>query len=426
MSALEPSAAAAPAGPDEGDLALPRPPSAIRRWLGRHPVVVDAAVVFFAQVAPGLLVLIAATAPLSDVPFNGWHVAGTAASVTAGGVVLMLRRRRPLLAAIVCGLLAVLPSPYNLGGGIAVFVALYSLGVYSTMRRTWLGYGIASAFTVAAAATIGLAAALNDSEPIRGLFGEASVALPNIVVYLVPTLMGVTIGNRRRYVEAIIARASDLARERDQRARLAVADERARIAREMHDIVSHSLTVIVTLSEGAAAQAEAGRPGAPDAMRTVAETGRSSLAEMRRLLGVLRAPGEEAGRTPQPGAADLDELVERFREAGMPVRLVRRGPPVDDRALQLAVFRIMQEGLTNALRHAPGAADVTARVAHDADGVVVEVTNGPGTRPAVSPAGRGSGIVGIRERVAVHDGEVEAGPAPGGGWRLRAQLKEET
>ncbi|WOF23010.1 histidine kinase [Microbacterium betulae] len=404
------------------ELALPRPPGAVRRWFDAHPRTVDAGLVLVSQVLPGAATLIAASLPASDLVLDGWSTAGVVTALVAGGAALMVRRRMPFVSAVVCAVLSALPDPFNFGGAVAVFIALYSLGVYRTPRRTWIGYGVASAVTLvvlqlSSVAQVSIWATGDSPAPV-------TAAVPNAIVFLVPTLLGISVGNRRRYVAAIIARASDLARERDQRARLAVADERARIAREMHDIVSHSLTVMVTLSEGAAAQAEAGNPRAPDVMRTVAETGRASLAEMRRLLGVLRARDQSPDLAPQPGGADLDALVARFRETGLPVRLTRSGPPVEDRALQLTTFRIVQEGLTNALRHAPGARRVEAIVRHDEGAVVVEVVNDPPARPGTAPSGRGSGLIGVRERAALHDGAVEAGPTPAGGWRLRTVLKE--
>ncbi|WP_324013238.1 sensor histidine kinase [Microbacterium sp. JZ37] len=407
------------------DLALPRPPGVIRRWVDRHPRIVDVLIVFTCQIAPALLTLVLAAAVPEDFPLDGWSGAGAAASIAVGSVALVVRRERPLIAAIVCGSLAVLPLPFSMGGHLAVFVALYALGVHSTPRRTWIGYGVVAAVTVivsGVATWLTLSGAVLPEDPD---ISPAATAVPNAIVYLVPTLLGLSVGNRRRYIDAIIARAADLARERDQRAQLAVADERARIAREMHDIVSHSLTVMVTLSEGAAAQAETGGPRAAEAMRLVAETGRSSLAEMRRLLGVLRAPDQAAQLAPQPGDADLEILAERFRETGLPVRLTRIGTPIADRALQLAVFRIVQEGLTNALRHAPGARYAAVTIRREDGIVTVEVRNDAPARQSTAPPGRGTGIIGVRERAALYAGHVDAGPTADGGWLLRAQLKEE-
>lgn len=415
------------AGMTESDLALPRPPGVLRRWLDTHPRLVDAVLVVVCQVLPGLLALVLAAAVPEDLPADGWSIGGTALALLLGSAALVVRRERPLSAAIVCGVLAVLPLPFSMGGQLAIFVALYALGVHATPRRTWTGYGVVAGITVVVS---GLATWLALAQPelaADALFSVSSpaTALPNAIVLLVPTLLGLSVGNRRRYIDALLARAADLARERDQRAQLAVADERARIAREMHDIVSHSLTVMITLSEGAAAQAAAGGSGAPDAMRTVAETGRASLAEMRRLLGVLRAHDESADIAPLPGSDDLEGLIERFRHAGLAVRLTREGDPVTDPALALTVFRILQEGLANVLRHAPGARRVDASVRRSAGRVVVEVANSAASRPPDAPPGRGTGIVGLRERAALFAGTVEAGRAPDGGWLLRAELKEE-
>ncbi|HET6672221.1 MAG TPA: histidine kinase, partial [Agromyces sp.] len=234
--------------------------------------------------------------------------------------------------------------------------------------------------------------------------------------------IGVTVGNRRRYLDALIARAHDLARERDQQAELAAAIERARIAREMHDIVSHGLTVMITLAEGSAATAGRDPERAADAMRHVADAGRDALGEMRRMLGVLTGPADAvADRAPQPDVAAIPALVDGFREAGLPVRLTTVGPAITEPTLQLAVYRLIQEGLTNALRHAAGAHRVDVRIEH-VDEVVTIVVEDDAVHPASQMTGAGRGLAGLRERVGLYGGTLEAGPVPGGGWRLLATL----
>ncbi|MDN3311311.1 histidine kinase [Microbacterium oryzae] len=395
----------------DADLALPRPPGRLRRWLDAHPRTVDLLLATACE-APFVVAIVAllAMGRLS----RAETLLGLAALV-AGGIAVGLRRRHPFTATLACALLVALPVRYSAGGAIDILVLLYSLALYGTAVSLWTGFAIASALAIGAGLLYGLSGQVT---------AASTLGVSTAVVYLVPVLIGLQIRGRRRYIEAIIDRARDLARERDQRAQLAVADERARIAREMHDIVSHSLTVMITLSEGAAAQAEAGRAGAPAAMRTVAETGRASLAEMRRLLGVLRSPDEAAAVAPLPSSDDLDALVERFRGAGLAVRLTRDGAPIADAALALTVFRIVQEGLTNVLRHAPGARRVEVVVGRADGRVVVEIANGPGTRPGSGPSGRGTGIIGLRERAALYAGTIEAGAAADGGWLLRAELRE--
>jgi signal transduction histidine kinase len=194
----------------------------------------------------------------------------------------------------------------------------------------------------------------------------------------------------------------------------------------MHDIVSHSLTVMISLADGSVRSAEVSPPssGRPDrsvdAMRLVAETGRGALADMRRLLGVLRdGEGGAAAREPQPGVADLGDLVETFRAAGLPVRITVTGVPPEDVGQQLTVFRVVQEGLTNALRYAASATAVRVVIVFQPGTVIVTIDDDAALHPTADQ-GSGRGLLGLRERVGLYGGRLEAGPRPGGGWRVRA------
>jgi signal transduction histidine kinase len=202
---------------------------------------------------------------------------------------------------------------------------------------------------------------------------------------------------------------------------VAVAEERARIARELHDIVAHALSVMV-LQIGAVRHK---LPELPDedreALEDVERTGRTALAEMRRLLGAMRDRGRGAELEPQPGLDNLGALVQRVRSAGLPVRLDVEGEPVPlPRALDLSAYRIVQEGLTNVLKHA-GASHAEVVVRHRPDAVQLEVRD-DGRGPASSD-GLGHGLVGIRERVKLYGGDMTAGPANGGGFVLSASLR---
>lgn len=235
-------------------------------------------------------------------------------------------------------------------------------------------------------------------------------------------LLGVNARVRHAYLTELERRAHRLEAERDQRARLAVADERARIAREMHDIVAHHLTVIVALSDGAALTAEAAPARAAHTMGQVSTTGRQALGDIRRLVGVLRdASGAPEGRGPQPGLDDLDRLAAQVRAAGVPVRLTQHGQPgAWGPAASLAVYRIVQEALTNVLKHAGPAAEATVEVRYTTSGVEIQVTDrGTGTPMPGEP---GAGIAGMRERAESYDGQLTAGPEPDGGWRVHATL----
>jgi signal transduction histidine kinase len=228
---------------------------------------------------------------------------------------------------------------------------------------------------------------------------------------------------RERDVQATEAeeRAALAEREREVAARLAVAEERARIARELHDIVAHALSVMV-LQVGAVRHK---LPDLPDedkeALGDVERAGRTALTEMRRLLGAMRDRGDEAELEPQPGLENLGALVARVRSAGLPVRLDVEGDPLPlPRALDLSAYRIVQEGLTNVLKHADAShAEVVVR--HAPDALRLEVRD-DGHGPATGD-GLGHGLVGIRERVKLYGGEMTAGPANGGGFVLSASLR---
>ncbi|HEV3463585.1 MAG TPA: histidine kinase, partial [Actinomycetota bacterium] len=258
--------------------------------------------------------------------------------------------------------------------------------------------------------------------------------------------------SRQRLAEALAARTVELEREREERAKLAVAEERARIARELHDVVAHSVSVMV-VQAGAARRTLATSPGqATTALGQIESTGRQALVEMRRLLGLLRdgdGDGEDgevaAALTPQPSLAHLESLAAAAREAGLPVEIVVEGEPRPLPAgVDLSAYRIVQEALTNSLKHT-GPARASVRLCYGREALEVQVLDdgpGPGAAPGggglavvtlgpegvlpVSGArpttGGGHGLIGMRERVALFGGTLEAGPRPGGGYRVAARL----
>ena len=229
--------------------------------------------------------------------------------------------------------------------------------------------------------------------------------------------------SRRLTLVALRERAEQLERERDQRAVIAVADERTRIAREMHDIVAHNLAVMVTLSDAAVAKVAADPGLAAQTMSEVSATGHRALDEMRRLLGVLRTDDAAADRRPQPGQADLDALVARVRTTGLAAELSVSGerPQPWPEGVDLTMFRIVQEALTNTLKHAVAPTRVTVAVGYDADLAVVEVRD-DGRSAAPSLITEGLGTRGMRERAALYAGTVESGPDIDGGWTVRARI----
>jgi signal transduction histidine kinase len=225
---------------------------------------------------------------------------------------------------------------------------------------------------------------------------------------------------RRAYLASLEERAARLEAERDQQARLAAAAERARISREMHDVVAHNLTVMVALADGAAYAARTSLDRAIGAMENVSAIGRTALVEMRRLLGVLRTAGEPQLR-PQPGIGQLDELLDQVQAAGLSVTLVLDGDPstVSTEA-QLTVYRLVQEALTNVLKHAGPAASASVRLGFTSSTVSLDVSD-TGTGNGLSHPD-GHGIAVMRERAAIYGGSLSAGPDPRGGWRVRAVL----
>ncbi len=423
------------------DLRLPRPPGVFRRFWGRHPFLVDC-ILAGAYLLPSLILIlvdifagfnqlpevststpdgevmtaeVGGEAPpptgLSSPIFFAWH----SLVIAALTITIIFRRRFPQWGiTVACVAMFTINTSYGGVDLFAVMILLYTLPLYRMTRVAWIGYGalVASAF---------LGSLLRLDDLLSALRSTASVA-PILVIVL---LIGINIGNRRRYLSAIIDRAAQLARERDQQALLAASEERARIAREMHDIVAHSLSVMIALADGAAAAATRNSEAAQKAMLASAETGRSALTEMRRLLGVLSAGQEESDesleRVPQPGAENIVPMMETFRSAGLAVRYRVSGVPAADLGQQLAVYRVIQESLTNSLRYAGIGAGVDVSVEFNRTETRVIVTDDGSGTPVAGDLGSGRGLAGIRQRVGIFGGQVIASPH-GRGWRVDATI----
>ena len=241
------------------------------------------------------------------------------------------------------------------------------------------------------------------------------------VLFAMGWLVGFALRERTKQTEAAEERAARAEREREAAARVAVAEERGRIARELHDVVAHAVSVMVL-------QVGAVRHRMPetdtedrDTLKNVEQAGRTALAEMRRLLNAMRDDGDELELLPHPGLDNLDSLVDDVRAAGLPVRLQIRGEPIAlPPGLDLSAYRILQEGLTNALKHAR-ASQAEVEVHYDATELRLEVRD-DGSGIASTDAGLGHGLVGIRERVKIFGGEMTAGASLAGGFVLRARL----
>jgi signal transduction histidine kinase len=339
---------------------------------------------------------------------------------------LWVRRRWPavtlaMVAGIQAGLFALRVQPS--ANFLVEMAAPYSVALYGSRRVQRVSAVAAGVVVAALALPLGL---LRPSD--RG----ALVGL--LVGGVVAWLVGNTIRERRGRVVDLEDRAARLERERELEARRAVAEERLRIARELHDVVAHNLSVVVVQAQAAQRTLDRDIERARAVVASIEGTGREALDEMRQLLGVLRsaAPGdpEDGEFGPQPGLARLDELVEQVRAAGLPVTLRVEGTerPLGA-AADLSAFRIVQEALTNTLKHAgPARAEVVVSYC-ERD---LELTVSDDGRGSAAALGRdrggaglpssGHGLVGMRERVALFDGELSAGPRPGGGYQVRARL----
>jgi signal transduction histidine kinase len=341
-------------------------------------------------------------------------------------VVLLPWRRRapiPVFAAlwVIAAAGMVLVGP--LFADCTLLIALYTVAVAAPRR---------AAVLAALVLELGIVLAAIDRSGSPATAARLFVGLTGLAV--AAGVLGINVGNRRQILAGLRERAERLEAERERELALATASERARIAREMHDVVAHNLSVMIALCDGAAYHVHDAPDRVASALDQASQAGRRALGEMRQLLGVLRdapaasapAPGAGAGSerlTPQPGRRQLGELVEQVRAAGLPVTFAARGRPGDLPAgLELAVYRIVQEALTNTLKHAGPGATAAVSVTWRDRSVELEVTD-TGTAPAAAIRTGGAGLRGMGERAAVYGGQLEAGPRVGGGWRVATVLR---
>lgn len=358
---------------------------------------------------------------------SDWFAAGLGSLVQAGS--LLTSRRAGALPTLALNVGALVATVTLLGDPVATDVgvafALYAVAVQHRTLVTWLAWGAALATSwLTYLAALDMPTGTPAPTQVEALL---TAILGLLLVSLVALALGLTVRGRRVQVAALEERARQLVLERDQREQLAAANERARMAREMHDVVAHSVAVMVTLAHGAAASLGRHPERSREALVELSSTGREALQDMRRIVGLLRDEEAEAGAA-SPGEPvtisappSIAELVETFRSAGLPVRLVERGPGLpQDLRLRHAVFRVVQESLTNVLRHAPQANRVEVQLDRTEYHVTVTVTDS-GPRAGADASGGGRGLAGMRERVAAHHGTVHAGPALHG-WKVSATL----
>jgi signal transduction histidine kinase len=340
------------------------------------------------------------------------------------GIALLLLQTLPIAARSVAPLVALIVS-----------VAAISLHI-------GLGYEGVPAGTFAALVILYSAASLTDMREgiLAGLIAAAGItiyfttdrgnptlaqAVGTYATYAVGWGLGMYARSRREYTNVVEERASLLERERGVRAREAVANERARIARELHDIVGHALNLIVIQAGGAQRVFQSKPELARNSLISIESTGRQALTDMERMLGMLRdtqAAGDEL--SPQPGLGDVERLAAQVSEAGLPVDVSVEGTPVElSSSVNLSAYRIIQEALTNALKHA-GPTHARVKVRYASDSLELEITDdGRGTSEDRTDGGLGGrGLIGMKERVAVFGGELNFGPRPEGGFRVHVRL----
>jgi len=330
-------------------------------------------------------------------------------------LMIALRRRSPLVAVFAAVALSVVESVAGVPANLPVApVILFVIALYAVASYTDLGRAVAAFAFALAVIWGGILLRPHD-------LTDLPYAL---LVAGTPWLFGRAMRARVSHSVELAARLARVERESEEQAREAVADERARIARELHDVIAHSVSVMVVQAGAAEEVLRSSPERALDPLRSVQETGRAALVEMARLLQILRRDAEQLGFAPQPGLDDLDGLLAQTRAAGLSVDLGVHGEP---RPLalgtDLCAYRIVQEALTNTRKHA-GPAHVQVDIRYRTDTVEIEILD-DGTSSA-NGAGGGHGLIGMSERVALFDGELEAGPTAQGGFRVRAKLPIES
>ncbi|MET4095262.1 histidine kinase [Arthrobacter sp. UYCu712] len=391
----------------------------LRRYLFQRPRVMDAVVVLC------YLLLVTPTA-VESVTDGAWPAA---VFLAAAGAALAYRRTRPVTVVAVVAVLEVavtLLHPWGSNVSAGLWFSLYAVGVLRSRRSALISLA-------AATAPLALLYFLMAVGPLDGRLPDTAVSSPEnfqlmtsiaagigiTLSNVIATGLGISVRQRREHEHEIAAWAA-------RTAQLGSVNERNRIAREMHDVVAHTLTVMVSLSDGAAVVVRKNPERAAEVLGELSRTGRAALADMRRVLGVLRddSAAGHAPREPLVSDGNLAKLLEGFRTAGMPLHYTHTGPSLpEDAAFQLTVYRIVQESLTNVLRYGRSLGRVVVGIARDGGTVTIDVSDdGRGTLDRGGSVGTGQGLAGMRERARIYAGSVEAGHTVDGGWRVRAVL----
>ncbi|KAA0935770.1 MULTISPECIES: sensor histidine kinase [Streptomyces] len=390
-------------------------------FLRRHPTWVDG---FWAVVLLGISFVGGTTTPENSDTGTG-HLAVTVPITLLLCLVIALRRRLPeamLLLAVFAGASQLVLDMPLVPADFALLVITFTVASNGTRWASRL------------ALTAGLCAAplaqLRWPEEHTGIGGQIAIVVFQTVPFALAWVLGDSLRTRRAYFAQLEERAARLEKEREAQAKVAVAAERARIARELHDVVAHNVSVMVVQADGAAYVLDAAPDQAKKALEIISGTGRQALAEMRRLLGVLRTgEHQESGEyVPQPDVEQLDDLIEQCRGSGLPVDFKIEGTPRPlPSGVELTAYRIVQEALTNTRKHGGPNAGASVRLVYFDDGLGLLVEDdGKGAPHELYEEGgvdgQGHGLIGMRERIGMVGGTLDAGPRPGGGFRISALL----
>ncbi|MFJ4524429.1 sensor histidine kinase [Streptomyces sp. NPDC088810] len=389
-------------------------------FLRRHPTWVDS---FWAVALLGVSAV--SVVNLDGVPgHHGTIAEGLAVSAVLGAVVA-LRRRFPepmLLVALVVGLAQLVLDIETTVSDFAMLVITYTV---AAVGARW-----ASRLALAVSLCAATVAQIRWPAEQASFAGQIAIAVFQTVPFALAWVLGDSMRTRRAYFAQLEERAARLEKEREAQSKVAVAAERARIARELHDVVAHNVSVMVVQADGAAYVMDTAPDQARKALETISSTGRQALAEMRRLLGVLRTgEHEESGEyVPQPDVEQIDDLIEQCRSSGLPVDFKVEGTPRPlPSGVELTAYRIVQEALTNTRKHGGPNAGASVRLVYFDDGLGLLVEDdGKGAPHELyeegGADGQGHGLIGMRERVGMVGGTLDAGPRPGGGFRISALL----
>ncbi|MFD7833608.1 sensor histidine kinase [Streptomyces sp. NPDC059761] len=389
-------------------------------FLRRHPTGVDS---FWAVLLCGIAML--------EVADNGVNSATTkliaVPSVIAMGLVVALRRKwtRPMFwLAVGVGVYKLLTHTDTNMADFGMLIILYTVAASAEISRRMSRAALAIGFT--AAPLYALRFHVDKGDTSSNVFFTLFAIVPFVLAWV----LGDSLRTRRAYYAQLVERNQRLEKEREAQAKVAVAAERARIARELHDVVAHNVSVMVVQADGAAYVMDVAPEQAKEALQTISGTGRQALAEMRRLLGVLRTgePQESEDYVPQPDVEQIEVLVEQVRAAGLTVDFEVEGTPRRlPTGVELTAYRIVQEALTNTRKHGGPDARASVRLVYFDDGLGLLVEDdGRGAAHELyedgGADGAGHGLIGMRERIGMVGGTLDAGPRPGGGFRISALL----